>query len=68
MPNPKRRHSNCRTRLRRTHYKLKPTLLNHCSRCGAPVRSHRVCDNCGYYGFSKGGDKKGSEVLHKEEF
>lgn len=68
MPNPKRRHSNQRTRLRRTHYKLKTTELNHCARCGAPVRAHRVCDNCGYYGFQKGGDKKGYEVFQKEEF
>ncbi|MCC6406410.1 MAG: 50S ribosomal protein L32 [Planctomycetes bacterium] len=68
MPNPKRRHSNQRTRLRRTHYKIKAYAPNHCGRCGAAVRSHRVCDNCGYYGFSKGGEKKGTDVLQKEVF
>jgi len=58
MPNPKRRHSNTRTRIRRSHDALRLTAPNHCSRCGAPVRQHRVCENCGYYGFSKGADKK----------
>ena len=37
-----------------------------CARCGAAARAHRVCDNCGYYGFGKGG-QKGTEVLVKEE-
>ena len=41
---------------------------NHCSRCGNPVRSHRVCDNCGFYGFQKGSDKQGTPVLEREEF
>jgi hypothetical protein len=27
-----------------------------------------VCENCGYYGFSKGADKRGAEVLQREEF
>ncbi len=49
MPNPKRRHSNTRTRIRRSHDALRLTAPNHCSRCGAPVRQHRVCENCGYY-------------------
>ena len=68
MPNPKRRHSNTRTRLRRSHDALTRTVPNYCARCGAATRPHRVCDNCGYYGFAKGGEKKGTEVLPKEEF
>ena len=67
MPNPKRRHSNHRTRIRRSHDALKATGLNHCARCGAAVRPHRVCDNCGHYCFEKGG-QKGTAVLQKEEF
>ena len=31
-------------------------------------RAHRVCDNCGYYGFQKGSDKKGMEVFRKDDF
>ncbi len=68
MPNPKRRHSNHRTGIRRSHLALRFTSPNHCARCGSVVRQHRVCDNCGYYGFSKGADKKGVEVLPKDEF
>jgi len=68
MPNPKRRHSNHRTRIRRSHDALRVSVPNYCPRCGAAVKPHRVCDNCGYYGFSKGGEKKGYEVLPKEEF
>ena len=68
MPNPKRRHSNARTGIRRSHDALRLTSPNHCARCGAPVRQHRVCDNCGYYGFAKGSEKQGTDVLQKEEF
>ena len=68
MPNPKRRHSNHRTGIRRSHLALKVATPNHCPRCSAVVRPHRVCDNCGYYGFAKGADKKGTEVFQKEEF
>ena len=68
MANPKRRTSNHRSRIRRSHLALRQTAPNHCARCGAAVRAHRVCDNCGYYGFAKGSDKKGTEVLSKEEF
>ena len=68
MPNPKRRHSNHRTGIRRSHDALRLTPPNHCARCGAPVRPHRVCDNCGFYGFAKGADKKGTEVFEKDEF
>ena len=66
MPNPKRRHSNHRTRIRRSHDAIKMALPNHCPRCSSAVRPHRVCDNCGWYGFEKGG-QKGVEVEPKDE-
>jgi large subunit ribosomal protein L32 len=68
MPNPKRRASKSRQGERRSHLALKPFRANHCSRCSAPVKPHRVCDNCGYYGFEKGADKKGTEVLQRDDF
>ncbi len=49
MPNPKRRHSNTRTRLRRAHDHLSPSSVTECAQCKAPARSHRVCPSCGYY-------------------
>ena len=50
MPLPKRRHSNARTRKRRTHYKLTPPTLSVCNRCGEKRLDHHVCPSCGYYG------------------
>lgn len=49
MANPKRRHSNMRTRLRRTHDALKITSLSTCKQCGASILPHRICSHCGYY-------------------
>ena len=49
MANPKRRHSNTRTRLRRAHDFLKVKSLSKCSHCGAPTVPHRVCPLCGFY-------------------
>jgi len=68
MAHPKRRQSKHRQGIRRSHLALPQVQLNHCSRCGATVRPHTVCDNCGYYGFSRGSDKRGTDVLEKEEF
>ncbi len=68
MPHPKRRQSSHRQGIRRSHLAVKPLIPNHCGRCGAPVKSHTVCDNCGYYGLRKGGDKQGTEVIRKDDF
>jgi large subunit ribosomal protein L32 len=67
MAHPKRRTSKHKKRVRRSHLALAVPAPNHCARCGSAVRPHRVCDNCGYYGFGKGGSK-GMAVLQKEEF
>ena len=49
MPNPKRRHSNQRTRKRRTHDKLDMPAASVCPNCQATKQSHYVCPTCGYY-------------------
>lgn len=54
MPNPKRRHSNTRTRKRRTHDVMKAANTSSCVQClkmnrRTPVRPHRVCPECGFY-------------------
>jgi large subunit ribosomal protein L32 len=67
MPNPKRRHSKHRKRIRRSHDAIVLTAANHCPRCGAATKPHRVCDSCGHYGFDKGG-QKGTAVLERETF
>jgi len=56
MPLPKRRHSNQRTRKRRTHYKLELPALVRCTVC-APLApgvfqmrlDHHACPVCGTY-------------------
>lgn len=64
MPLPKRRHSNQRTRLRRTHYKLSVPEVTECGRCHAPRLAHHVCPACGYYG---GGAKAARLVIEVKE-
>ena len=59
MALPKRRHSNARTRTRRTHDVLRNPNLSKCSNCGALKLPHRVCRKCGYY--------NGVEVIKKKE-
>ena len=54
MPNPKRRHSNTRTRKRRTHDVMKAAQNQACPTCASrdqytPLRRHRVCSVCGHY-------------------
>ncbi|MBI4388264.1 MAG: 50S ribosomal protein L32 [Candidatus Omnitrophica bacterium] len=50
MPNPKRRHSNQRTRTRRAHDFLKLKSISKCTNCGAAIMPHRICSHCGFYG------------------
>lgn len=56
---PKRKVSNTRARKRRTHYKISEATTTTCPKCGATIKPHRVCTECGTY--------KGKEVINKEE-
>ena len=49
MANPKRRHSNTRTRLRRSQDHLVLQSRSQCAQCGAFILPHRVCISCGFY-------------------
>ncbi len=49
MANPKRRHSNTRSRLRRAHDHLVPRSMAQCPQCNAFILPHRVCASCGFY-------------------
>jgi large subunit ribosomal protein L32 len=52
---PFRRISKTRKRLRRTHMKLDLPGTTTCPKCGAVIKPHRACTECGNY--------KGKEVI-----
>lgn len=56
---PFRKVSNTRGRKRRTHYKISASTTTTCPKCGATIKPHRVCKECGTY--------KGKQVIAKEE-
>jgi len=49
MAHPKHRTSKQRRNKRRTHIKATPATLASCSNCGATVKYHTVCPECGFY-------------------
>ena len=57
MAVPFRKISKTRGRMRRTHYKIEANNTVKCSNCGASIRPHRVCPECGFY--------KGKNVTEK---
>lgn len=59
MAVPFRKVSKTRKRMRRTHYKIVANGTIKCPNCGAEVRPHRVCPECGFY--------KGKKVIVEKE-
>lgn len=59
MAVPFRKVSKTRGRMRRTHYKISANETTKCPKCGAEIRPHRVCPECGSY--------KGKEVVKATE-
>lgn len=59
MAVPFRRVSKTRKRKRRTHYQIDANEVTKCANCGAVIKPHRVCGECGYY--------KGKKVIAKDE-
>ena len=55
MATPSRKVSRSKRDHRRGHIKIKEPALSECTNCGALIRPHRVCPECGFY--------KGVEVL-----
>ncbi len=49
MAHPKRKTSKQRRDKRRTHIKATSAQLSKCSNCGAAVKYHTVCSECGHY-------------------
>ena len=61
MAVPARKVSKTRGRTRRAHMALTAKATTKCPKCGAVIKSHRACKECGYY--------KNTDVLNstKEE-
>lgn len=57
MAVPARKVSKTSGRMRRTHYKINAKNTTTCPKCGATIKPHRVCTECGSY--------KGKEVIKK---
>lgn len=49
MAVPKRRTSKTKKRMRRTHLVKTAPNMTVCPNCGASLKPHRVCTECGYY-------------------
>lgn len=58
MAVPFRKVSKTRKRMRRSHNALTANMTAKCPKCGAMIRPHRVCPECGFY--------KGREVVKKD--
>ncbi len=59
MAVPKKKTSQSRKGMRRSHHALKVTGSGECSNCGARKLPHHICDSCGHY--------KGRQVFAKAE-
>ncbi len=59
MAVPARKVSKTSQRTRRAHMALTAKQTTKCPKCGATIKAHRVCRECGSY--------KGEEVIKQEE-
>ena len=50
MAVPKKKTSQSRRNMRRSHHALTVSAYGECSHCGELKRPHHVCSSCGYYG------------------
>ena len=61
MAVPARNVSKTRGRTRRAHMALSAKATTKCPKCGAIVKSHRVCSKCGWYKDSQRVEKENSK-------
>lgn len=59
MPTPKRKQSRARRDSRSANKGLKPKAVASCQTCQAPIATHKICSECGYY--------KGVKVLRTKQ-
>ena len=58
---PKRKQSNSRTGMRRSHHALKAKQLQACPKCGTMKPSHVICPNCGHYAGARSSKRNSGE-------
>lgn len=61
MAVPFRKVSKTRKRMRRSHNAIEANATTKCSECGATIRPHRVCKECGSYKGKKVIETKNAE-------
>lgn len=61
MAVPFRKVSKTRKRMRRSHNALETVGTTVCKECGATIKPHRVCKNCGTYKGKKIVETKDAE-------
>ena len=49
MPHPKKKTTKAARNQRRSHHALKAISLIKCPKCGKDIKSHTVCNGCGFY-------------------
>ncbi len=59
MPTPKRKLSRSRRDKRSANKGLKPKAVASCQTCQAPIATHKICSECGYY--------KGVKILRTKQ-
>ena len=67
MAVPQRRTSKKRKRLRRSHQALEINGLVKCTNCGATIKSHNICPECGFYDGKEVLESNNKKVEKKEE-
>ena len=67
MAVPARKVSKTSQRTRRAHMALTAKNTTVCPNCGATIKSHRVCKECGYYKNTAIIKDKNEEVVETKE-
>ena len=65
MAVPFRRTSKTKKRMRRTHFKLAVEGLVKCPNCGAMIKAHNICPECGFYDGKKVVETKKAKAAAK---
>ena len=49
MAEPTSKTTRSKRNMRRSHHAIKSVTFATCKNCGAAIRPHHFCENCGYY-------------------